>query len=690
MNIVQPSYDPGAYSLRFYKEFVSMDGTQVRLEIFRKNNELRLPSQEIAGLTALSLTLEGNGEIDDPITKSTVQFSIVDDVFREDPLNLRVKHGKWEELYTPDATAYMVVINTRSGDDAQWDVRWRGYVTPDSWEEDLDSYGYIHITARDNIGHLADFDFDYQSAYETISVSALLREAMKKVSMPMELRFNTDNEGQAVAVIGGDIDIMAAGVSLEAFHGKSWYDAVEGVLASLGMTMRYTDDGSVTVMHLANLPLYGSVTPQSALTPIFHGGTLTLVPAYKEITSEVDFGAQEECELNVYAGLEFTGEEGVYNYAYESIVFPAGGTTTGSGQAPYYKIAGAARGWDSLSAMFDPSKYEIGYFLQRSEGESAKDYVFLVANQTSGQQQFYTFDTNSLDILFTAEFTQSPLCIRNGQLYDAYSNLAEITYVLMAEGNGITRYWNGYDWQNGFKELTVEYDAQNSAETIFEVALRSCDEILNVAKVTIAFQRIVYKTMDTYTKTGIYARLKSMKIGLNAPMLETDKVRTINNEAYNVKADRDLDIGALSANVAFLTVQSYVNALWDTTNQGELYPFPYKVFIGLDAKEIYPLPVIVHRQLLMFHHLAHPMLSGNCSVAGHQARFDRLYQYKGVDYILQGGTLDFTSGMFSGIMLRGFISYNDLWNPMADMNFLRDANGEKLYDIEGRLLIALE
>ena len=690
MNIVKPSYDASAYDLRFYKEFSSKDGTQVRLEILRKRDVIYPVVQEIASLTALSLTLEGNGEIDDPITKSTVQFSIVDDVFREDVLNTKVKHGNWQELYTPDATAFLVIIKSRSGEDEQWNDRWRGYVTPDSWEEDLESYGQVHITARDNIGHLADFDFDYQSESGTISIRTLLSEAMKKVSMPMELRFNTSNEGEAVALSGNDVDIMAAGICLKAFEGKSWYEAVEGVLAALGMTLRYTDEGSVTVMHLANLPLYGSVTQQNALTPIFHGGTLTLAPAYKEIISEVDFGAQEECELNIYAGVEFTGEASVYNYAYESVVLPAGGTTTGSGQAPYDKISGAARGWDSLSAMFDPSKYELGYFLQKSEGDSAKDYVFLVANQTSGQQQFYSFDTNSLDILFTAEFTQSPLCIRNNQLFDAYANLAEITYVVVAEANGVTKYWNGYDWQNGFKELTVEYDAQNTAETIFELALRSCDEIINTAKVTIAFQRIVYKTMDTYTKTGIYARVMSMKIALTATMLETDKVRTINNESYNVKAERDLAVGALSASVAYLTPQSYINALWDMTSQDELYPFQYNVYLGLDHTEEYPLPVIIHRQLLMFHHLAHPMLSGNCSVAKHHARFDRLYSYKGVNYILQGGTLDFVSGMFSNIMLRGYISYNELWNAMAGMNYLMDADGEKLYDINDKLLVVPE
>ena len=493
--------------------------------------------------------------------------------------------------------------------------------------------------------------------------------------MPMELRFNTDSRGEAVGLTGGDIDMMASGLSLKAFEGKSWYDAVEGVLAALGMTMRFTDDGSVTVMHLANLPLYGNTQFQPALEAVFHGGSKTLVPAYKEIISEVDFGAQEECDLDIYAGVEFTGEEREYSFAYESITLPAGGVISGSGQAPWDKIAGSASGWDLLSAMFDPSKYEIGYFLSKSEGASAKDYVFLVANQTSGQQQFYSFDTSSLDVRFIVEFAQSPLTIERGKLEDAYANLSKIEYAVMVEANGITKYWDGYDWKNSYKLVTAEFDAQNSASTNFEISLRSCKDITTTAKVTVVFDKIIYKPLSAGVETGVYARVKSIKIGVTAAMLETDKVKTINNEAYNVKAERNLAVGALSKSVAYLNPLSYINALWDTTNQGELYPFPYQVEFG-SGNESYPLPVMVHRQLLMFHHVAHPMLSGDCSVVGGRIRFDRQYRYKGTMYLLQGGTLDFVSGMLNGVMLRGFIRYQQLWDGVVVGDFSIDYNSD--------------
>lgn len=668
MRIIQPSYSPDQYVLRFYKEFGSQGGYDVRLEIHEKFYGRYPFPQDMATLCGVSLTLEGNGQIDDPVTKSTLQFSVVDDVFREDPLNTLKKYGNWEALYTPDATAYLVVLLTKEHEATDWSVRWRGYVTPDSWEEDLDSYGQIHITARDNIGHLADFEFDLETESGTISVEALLVEAMKKIALPMELRFNTSNEGDAMAVSGGDVDIIRAAVCVEAFKGKSWYEAIESVLSSLGMTLRYTDNASVTVMHLANLPLYGNVNKVDSLEPVFHGGTKLLDPAYKEIVSEIDFGAKEETELNIKAGVEFTGSESTYSFQYTSVVFPSGGTTTGSGYAPYHKISGSNRGWNSLSALFNPNLYELGYFLKKSEGESARDYVFLVANQTSAEQQLYTFDTNSLDIRFTAEFAPSPLCIRNNQLYDAQANLSQIDYVVMVEGSGVTKYWNGYDWQNAIEVLTVEYDAQNASETIFEVALRSCEDITTTAQVTIAFQRIAYKPLGTETRTGIYARVKAMTVAVTASMLESDKVRTINNESYNVKAERNLEVGALSKVVAFSTVQSYINALWDMTSQDEVYQFSYYVTIGPNHDE-FPLPVIIHKQLLMFHHLAQPVLSGNCSVPGVGVRFDRLYKYKGVTHILQGGTFDLVSGMMEGITLRGFVSYQNMWLPHTDIDF---------------------
>ena len=161
------TYDPTAYKLYLYKELGCEGGYDVRLEVYEKSTRL-IVAKEIANLSSLTLSLEGNGEIDDPITKSTLQFSIVEDNFRQN--NLNIQHNTFTPLFSPDSTKNLVVLKTRRGDDEQWRDRWRGYVTPDSWEEDLDAYGTITITARDNIGHLADIDFDYEDEDGLIAI----------------------------------------------------------------------------------------------------------------------------------------------------------------------------------------------------------------------------------------------------------------------------------------------------------------------------------------------------------------------------------------------------------------------------------------------------------------------------------------------------------------------------------------
>lgn len=669
------SYDPTKYYPRFYKELGCQGGYQVRLEVHKyveasEGDFTLYPlNQEIAYLSALSLSLEGNGEIDDPITKSTLQFSIVEDVFKSDTLH--TKYNDFTELFTPDATAYLVILRTRTDDSEQWLDRWRGYITPDSWEEDLDAYGQIHITARDNIGHLADIDFDYTHESDTITIENLIIQAMARIAMPMELRINTDNDGAAVSVVGGDVDVMRASVSLKAFEGKSWLVAVEDVLASLGMTMRYTDNASVTVMHLANLPLYGSTQEQMPLAPLFHGGSKMLVPAYREITSVCDYGAEPDIEIDLRRGLEY-GEESIYNWSFKSTendIFDDSGTGT------ITPIVGTREeGWLEGSRLMKPAPYIDA--LTKIEGEETADLPLIAANDSSGAvYAAYRMLVGSSNVTLKIKmsdaytFSQGKIgrVIVGGTLYT--------TVYVMLENDGVDNYWDGKKWSTDLKALTFEGND-------IEIALTG-EDIKPGAAITVFFDKVEYKGQMIGLCNGIYARVLSFIAEANAPLLEKDTITTINSESYNVKADRELAIGAMSQKLAPFKIESYPNALWDLTSHSEFSYFPYQVFLGNDHTTTYPLPAIVHRELLMFHHLAHPMLSGNCSVP-EGARFDRLYTYKGVDHILQGGTLDLLSGQMD-ITLRGFISYDELWGVKA--SYYLDSIGRRLADSIGRALV---
>ena len=650
MKIVN-SYDPTAYYLRFFKELRSENGDDVRLEILRKvekngNMVIEKPyPQEIANLSALSLSLEGNGEIDDPITKSTLSFSIVEDNFKINEID--VKHNDFTELYTPDSTAFLVVLKTSKGAN-EWQDRWRGYLTPDSWQEDLESYGSIQFSARDNIGHLADLDFDYYAESGTIAIGKLLEEAMKRIALPMELRYNTDNEGEAVAVTGGDVDLMSASVALVACKDKTWLSAVEDALASLGMTLRYTDDASVTVMYLANLPLYGNTQRKPALDIIFHGGTKSLMPAYREIKSECDYGAEEDLKIDIIKGLEY-GEDNTYSWEFKST---KDSFWNESGTGIITPIQGdRVEGWQKGSKLRAPGVFSPA--MMDNEAEDSAENPLIAANDVSHTTYAaYRMLAGSSAVTLQLELSSAVSLTNTGMMFYARAGELYTNVVILLENGNKNQYWNGERWGNDLSVL--EFVGNN-----IEIALEGVEMQPNAA-ITIFFDKVEFKGEATMADKGLYTRLMSLKVSSNAQLLEKDTVTTINNEAYNVRAERNLAIGAMSQQMKAFKVESYPNALWDMTTQDEFHYFPYQCFLGSDYTKTYPLPALVHRQLLMFHHVAQPQLSGTCTIpAG--ARFDRLYSYKGVNYLLQGANLDLFSGRMEDITLRGFIAYNDLW-----------------------------
>lgn len=649
MEIVQPAYDSSAYKVKYRVTFKSQAGYDVQMDVLVKSSAMMIV-KKIGEFRSLSLALEGNGAIDDPITKSTLQFSMVDDIYKAD--GYQVKYGNWQEFFTPDSTAYLVVLRTDEGQG--YVARWSGYVTPDSWEEDLGAYGDIRVTARDNIGHLADFEFDMNGGESgTVTVRSLLKAAMAKVSMPMSLVLNTDSVGEAMGVYGGDMNILDASVNVAAFEGRSWYDAVSSVLGSLGLTMRYTDNNAVTVMPLANLPLLADT---QSLTPYFVqflDGTRMLDPAYKEVVSETDYGVQDEIEQDLQIGLEYGASE-IYTWGFTSTqgsIFDR----TGTGQIT--PITGSReQGWQNGSKLFSPlPQYGDA---ENSEGPEVAGYPLLAANSSVGSTYAaYRVKVGTSALKVSIKFGL-PLTARDGYMTPAYLGELETEVALILHSSGTDRYWNGQRWVTDVVTNTFRGD-EIEIDTIADSA--SADAFL-----TIAFDMVRY-TGDTgvFIVSGVYARLLSITLAATMQMLESDKVRTVNNEAYNVKADRVLEIGALSKEVAYVTPQSYLNALWDMTTQGEVAQFPYYCFLEsgfyLGRKE-FPLPVLIHRQMLMFHHEAQPILSGECATSdGRALGFGRLYRYKGVDHIIQGGTLNLRTGRMEGVTLRGFTEYEDLW-----------------------------
>lgn len=275
-----------------FKEIKTEYG-QCKVEIFRKG--YTATAIEIGALESNSLTLamENLGNITDPIGKSVCSFSIIDTAQLD-----------YDDFFTPDATAYKVVVSTRVGEGA-YVTRWSGYITPDFFAENLSYRTPISISARDNIGYLNDVDFDLDVS--TITVRELIQAAFNRIAedYPMQIVFATQKQtAEGILAIDATISSML-------LREGTWYEAIETILHDLGLQMRWVDNNTIAVLDLSQMPEYYST---QAFNFIDTSGYREILPAWRELSQEQDYGVLD----NFYKG-QIDGENKL-EYAANSVI----------------------------------------------------------------------------------------------------------------------------------------------------------------------------------------------------------------------------------------------------------------------------------------------------------------------------------------------------------------------------------
>ena len=225
------------YELRYWKNFEQPDGSIIRLEIHSKGIEgVSFTAYEIGPVVqALALTIQGQTEdVDAPIVKTSLTMTFVDAPDHAD--SVLKKCGDWEEFYTNDSTYWKVLIKSKKDpSSASYAQLWGGYVTPDSFSEELRYRGSVTIVARDNIGHMQDFPFDAEGDENgLISLKELVETAWAKIESPMTLYWPALRWLQCEGVYAFDTCM-----NVSAFKDMNWYEAVEKALYSYGAVMRY-------------------------------------------------------------------------------------------------------------------------------------------------------------------------------------------------------------------------------------------------------------------------------------------------------------------------------------------------------------------------------------------------------------------------------------------------------------------
>ena len=755
------------YGLKYYAEFRNTRKQDFRLEIAERidDPDIRPSARRIGYLSGCALEVQGNlSGVISPIIKTQLKVTLVDAA--DIPSTGAVKYGDWEEFFTPDATLYKVRIARIIGGQNQ--VFWTGYITPDSWEEALDYRGQITITARDNIGHLQDFQFDAPgNSHGLIKIMDLIDAAMAKIEFPMT--YALPSGAGVVFPLADGVEVHNALVNVSLFEGTDWYKALEQTLEAIGYVLRFVDDNQFYLGPLRNFPTIlnpdsvdqqatltysnyyesnsnytlritgeetssegsawatGSSTNYSMLnelfaaadvdgdltidgaeavriytsnpdyagatieifktsdptvviasgefTPVlgpqqmeFYGGTLELDPAVKEIIEEQDYGSDGTIELPIMGNITY-GPQTTYSYAISRGSLPV--PIASGDDAPVNPVDD--RGdtiWSTMGYLLDISGYFPDRVLRKKEGDAWNKYAFLPANivPDNSKPAVLIFDSATLGVDLVFTFTEHGLSQKPGGpeigLFSDYGHfIAQIKYSVELFSGSAIRYYDGYTWSDSYSQVTVDYDSESGDP--FTIHLADDDNTPNGGTLLVFFENIIFKTPSGGGR-GVYARLASVEAKLNGISLLTEnKVRTINNTAYNVAITRRPLFGALSREVGFVKPANYENGLFYYPT-GETVPeqYPYMVhFTGQASTDDVPLPVAIHQQILCFYYGAARALSGNCApVNDGLLYFDRVCTYKGRSYLLQGGTLDLFSGILGGAVLREYTEFSDLWS----------------------------
>lgn len=659
------NYISGTYRQKYYKTF-NRGGRMYGLEILEKGYEGA--SKEIGDLQAVRLTIEGDqGGIDSPIVKTSLSFTMAD--AWDEPDTETVKHGNWQEFYTPDSTKFLVRLGIASGPHFGGGNIWSGYITPDSWQEGLGYRESITITARDNIGHLQDFEFDLAPDGDgLVKVRDIIIGAMAKVNLPMDFYINADQQDYSQGIYYDGVNIVDTYIYAGHFDGMDWYAALEEVLEGLGFVLRFCFGNKVSVgpirniSHLASTD--GALAANDKEVVFLGGGTRSIDPPYRSIREEMVYEYEQEAELDPLLGLsEFSQNPTNLSYTIESYI---NSMFDGSGSEPAYaNVNNDYRGWFT-GAFLDPSRYGILESVNdpNAEGDSFKEYAFIPANTAVDVNAAYTFYAMSpeftLRIVFARRAAQlsSFDATKLSPHYDA--KLYKITYdITYSDAGGTNYYWSGSGWVTSQQRHVYEYEATAESDMADELKIQvhAATGIIDGAY-SIIIHKVEYKQAYNWG-TGVYARVGAILVSANVQHTESDTITTINDETYNVRFNRRPKIGILSLDSGRVVPGNYQNILYYRPESDRIALYAYKLNWGGD-RGTKPFPALVHMQLLVNHLVPMQVLEGDCMVEG-EIWPGGVYKYKGKRFLLLSGTYDFVSGRMQGVVLREFKEYSDVW-----------------------------
>lgn len=643
-----------AHALRYYKELTQPDGTVIRLEIHKKNSTH--PTVEIGRvLQALHLDIQGGADtIDAPIVKTSLTMTFVD----APDLEKGKKCGNWEEFYTPDSTMWKVVLK------ADGKTIWGGYVTPDSYQEDLRYRGSVTIIARDNIGHMQDFPFDMVgNADGMVTLRELIDTAWAKIESPMSLDF-WHEEQEALYLRCNGVDAPDTYLNVSAFEDMNYFDAVEKTLYSYGLVMRYTGSNRVTIMSLRDLPYQGKSSAPRAIEPTFLAhAQRELAPAVRRIEESVKYEFSDGVQIPLAKGVTFSGVAYTVPF-YSTNIF--GETTTKN--IPVHAITNTSgEGWGSVASstlFFNPKVYTIA---DAALAEDAERMLFLACNTNGSHSATYRKTMICRD--FRIDMTFGRVVQRRGNIIQYCYGFASgtedngigsirvknVSCYVSAEQNGILQYYNGNGWQTEAYKIDL---AQGEKGFGIDIGFYG---MTGIASVAITIEDIELDAMRDYSEgDGLYAPISSMYWGVAqaASFCETNNVNTVYVDTNNVILEHSPELAPALDEVPFPSVIK--NGIFVKSGNAYL-PAKGWAWSGGTPQQ---MAVYNHLQLLCYHSKPNNIISGDI-VNADFVDMEAIYEWGGANHLLVSGSYNFLNGRIESAVLREFKFYNEMWSDVS-------------------------
>lgn len=680
------------YVLR-YTKYINTPQTEWVLNIYQDREDAVDAVAIGPVLQGLRLVVQGDqADIDTPIIKTSLEMTFVDAY----DLDNGKKNGGWEEFYTSSATEWKVELV----DETRMQPIWTGYITPDSFSEDLRYRGSVTLIARDNLGTLQDTTCDctdIQNKDGKVFIYDLIDKALEVsgCAMPMSydldsFPFAADNKPDAMWENGGNAlwHLVDAGRLGE----LNWWEALEKVLYSIGACLRYVGENRLVLVPMRDLPKldtkeWWNVPTKAARFLAF--GHRELVPGVKAITETNEWNAEAEAEpeqVGKYSGtstlacqnIQLTGPTGKTNgpnfnvpaWGYSNLKT---GEAVSSANSALLNVNNYARlrGEDSeaYGAWDDPSVFYVALnarvnkpltFSREIYSTKVKTTISFVVDKPVTLTETYSQVMN-LPVKGWSQFGTDPLVVMQIKHVD--------------KETGAVKYYTGSGW--GSSASTISRPFSTSLITVDKPQEASKIEIKEIevpttGTLSVSIVRIYINTLSItlrYNCVGVFLRVRDFCMQPVLPedlgLMQKLTLTTNYSDRYAVRLTREPEF---SVNATELPEVAYIpNAI---LNEGAYQYRGLSDWIwlhGRDATGTLPqhtgisLSRLIHQQLLAYHASPNNLLTGELVDVDHEHLFSTLYEWGGVKHLLLSGTYNVLTGRMENAVLRSFARYDQMW-----------------------------